>query len=119
MRLKINDKERSELQHIYELLENRSEENIDLAISLLKKYRRFKNTVFCFSFETKYYKNENRSIFEHIRKNVNTDINDNNGIFLFRFNQIFSYNVRKASDIIWLKFYIQAILEGNNSFYKG
>lgn len=112
MKIEITNEEREELKSILELLKSYNLENIKLAKTLLKKYKKFTNTVFCFDFT---YVNSSR---KYIKREIKFPAKDpKNLIWLFDYNMIFG--AMSDFDLGCLAAYITAVLEGNNSFYIG
>lgn len=119
MKIDITHEEREELRNILELLESSDYKNIELGISLLKNYDKFKNTIFSYDFESVKinYTVTNRN---YIKREVGDDMNySDNVVWLFRFNMIFAEPGLSNFDIACIKFYIMAVLEEHNSFYIG
>lgn len=115
MKIDITHEERRELENILSYIQSDDEEIQHLGITLLRKYDKFKNTVFSYDFGSLFTGDELR----YIKRPVDSIwIHDyNNYMEFFAFNNIFSNE--EEIDLPIVAFYIKAILVGDNSFYIG
>lgn len=117
MKINITEEERKDLENILELLQSSSIEHMKLGISLIKKYKRFKNMIFTYDFNFP----ENTYIPRKINSSVNEDTYAKPDIYYFRFNSIYRTNIESVSTRIvrGLIFFITALFRNDDSFYKG
>ena len=114
MKIEITEDERKELENICLYIQSSTKEVQALGITLLKKYDKFKNTVFSYDYSTLNLININ-----YIKRIVDTMLNNsyNTHMQFFGFNNIFA-NIADVNLYI-VAFYIKAVLNGDNSFYIG
>lgn len=115
MIIEITPEERKELESICLYVQSSTKEAQKLGIALLKKYDKFRNTVFCYdylgltsTYELRYIKRTVDNIFDN---------SYTSHVHFFSFNNIFA-NIADVNLQI-VAFYIKAILDGNDSFYIG
>lgn len=119
MKIKITEAERIELENILTLIKSRTPETFKLGIDLLKTYKKFKNTVFLYDYRLEGSGTRRRRIKRTI--NCNKDFNTRTLVYIYDLSNIDleNNNLDLDYDLDILRFYIEAVLEGDNSFYKG
>lgn len=121
MKIKITEAERVELENILTLISSEVPESYKLGINLLKKYKKFKNTILLFDYDIKQSSGPNLCRIQ-IKRTVNCNKNTHRVITFIYDLDIIDIDNRNGNldyDLDCFKFYIKSVLDGDNSFYKG